>query len=296
MNLIKPKKLKMGDIIGFIATSGNIENDQNILNAKKFFESKGYKVVVSKNVLAKDRYLAGNDKIRLEEFHNFFEDSSINAIICVRGGYGAIRLINDIDYTLIRKNPKIFAGYSDITALSAMILHRSRLITYSAPMIQSDFGQKELSKYTLDSFFQTLCEEKMLKFNAEKIYKKGHAEGLLFGGNLSTITSLCGIEFIPDEKFIFFAEDLNEPVYKIDKMFTQLLNIEKFRNNLAGIILGEFSNTDNPLWLNELFIELSDKINVPIIVNNKITHSKDKLTLPFGANIIIDNSFFEFYT
>ena len=118
MNLIKPKNLKIGDNIGIIAPAGGVENNENILRAKFFFENRGYKVTLGKNILKNNRYLVGTDEEKLEDLHNFFADDRINAIICLRGGYGAIRLINKIDYELIKNNPKIFAGYSDITALS----------------------------------------------------------------------------------------------------------------------------------------------------------------------------------
>ena len=137
MNLIKPKNLKIGDNIGIIAPSGGVENNENILRAKNFLENKGYKVTLGKNILKNNRYLAGSDEERLEDLHSFFADPNIDAIICLRGGYGAIRLINKIDYELIKNNPKIFAGYSDVTALSAMFLKKSGLVTFSAPFIRT---------------------------------------------------------------------------------------------------------------------------------------------------------------
>ena len=115
-------------------------------------------------------------------------------------------------------------------------------------------------------------------YKGTKIYKEGSAEGILWGGNLSTVVSLCGVDFIPDEDFIFFAEDLNEPVYKIDKMFTQLFNIEKFRSNCKGIILGDFLDSDNNEWLEELFKTLP----APTVGGFKITHLIEKITLPIG--------------
>ena len=127
MNLIKPEKLKKGGTIGILATSGAIEDTESILRAKKFFETLGYNVVLSNNAFEKFHGMAGEDEKRLGELHRFFKTPEINAIICMRGGYGAIRLIKKIDYDLIRENPKIFCGYSDITALCAMFLKKSNL-------------------------------------------------------------------------------------------------------------------------------------------------------------------------
>ncbi len=294
MNLIKPKNLKIGDNIGIIAPSGGVENNENILRAKNFLENKGYKVTLGKNILKNNRYLAGSDEERLEDLHSFFADPNIDAIICLRGGYGAIRLINKIDYELIKNNPKIFAGYSDVTALSAMFLKKSGLVTFSAPMIQGDFGIENLSEFTMNSFFYTVSSNEQQEYTAKTIYQKGNASGITFGGNLSTIVSLCGLDFIPERPFIFFTEDLNEPVYKIDKMFTQLLNITEFRKNISGLILGEFLDIDNKTWLEDFFKEIEQELNVPTLGGFKITHAKDKLTIPYGIESAICENIFKF--
>lgn len=283
MNIIKPAKLKTGDTIGIIAPSGSIEKDSiEVKNAVKFFKSRGFNVLISDDIYEQDRYLAGCDEIRLKNIHEFFQNEKVNAIICLRGGYGAIRLINKIDYELIRNNPKIFCGYSDITALNLMFYKRAGLITYSAPMIMSDFGREEISDFTISEFFKSVCEETQI-ITGESSIIAGNAKGILWGGNLSTIVSLCGIDFIPDNPFIFFAEDICEPVYKLDKMFRQLLNIENFRKNIQAFCFGEFTNTDNPEWLNILLKELATELNIPSAKGFKITHSKDKTTLPIGA-------------
>ncbi len=285
MNLIKPAKLKKGDTIGIMATSGAVEDKENVLRAESFFKNRGYNVVLSSNAFDKCRYLSGTDQEKLDELHNFFKNPKINAIICMRGGYGAIRLINRVDYDLIRQNPKIFCGYSDVSALSIMILKHSNLMTFWGPMAQGDFGAETPDEFTLNSFFNALTSAE-LKYDPEVkcIYKEGDASGILWGGNLSTVVSLCGQNFIPEEDFIFFAEDLNEPVYKIDKMMTQLMNIEQFSQNLKGIVLGDFLDIDNKQWFDELFTEFGNKHNIPVVGGFKITHNIEKITLPYGAN------------
>lgn len=294
MNLIKPKKLEKGDTISIIAPSGGVESNENLLRATRYFENLGYKVKCGKNVLKLNKYLAGSDEERLEDLHNAFEDKEIKAIIALRGGYGAIRLVNKIDYSLIRNNPKIFAGHSDITALSAMILKHAGLVTYSAPMINGDFGAKDLNKFTLDEFFKTVTTDEKQEHKAIEIIREGKASGITFGGNLATLVSLCGLDFIPDEKFIFFAEDLNEPVYKLDKMFSQLMNLEQFRKNIAGIVFGEFLDIDNQEWLKDLENELAQELKVPAISGLKITHAREKLTIPIGTESAISNDYFIF--
>ncbi len=294
MKIIKPNKLQKGDTIGIIAPAGNVEEDK-ILNSVKYFESLGYKIKLGKNIFKTDRYLAGNDDERLEDLHNAFADKDIKAIICARGGYGCLRLINKIDYDLIKNNPKIFCGYSDITALSLMSLKRSGLITFSSPMPKGDFQPENIDEFTAENFWQTLTNDKItITAPNLKIYNEGKAEGILWGGNLATVCSLCGTDFIPDEKFIFFAEDLNEPVYKIDRSFRQLLNIEQFRKNISAIILGDFLGTEEYKdQLEELFNEIVHELNVPIYGGYQITHDKTKVTLPIGGFGKLNNGILE---
>lgn len=290
MNLIKPKNLNKGDTIAIIAPSGEV-NIEKIKSAVQYFENKGYKVKLGANLSKCRNYLAGNDNERAEDLNNAFADKDVNAIVCARGGYGAIRLIDKIDFDIIKNNPKIFCGYSDITALSAMILKKTGLITYSGPMAQSDFSDNDINSFTEEKFFETLSPD-LLEIEPEnlKIYHTGEAEGILFGGNLATNASLCGLDFIPDEKFIFFAEDICEPVYKIDRYFTQLLNIEKFKNNLTGIVLGDFLETDNKIWLEEFFQKVSKKLDIPVYGGYPISHDKRKTTIPVGVQAKISNN------
>lgn len=287
MTYIEPKPLTKGDTIAFIAPAGPIKDRDNIERAREHFERNGYKIVYSKHLFNKTGYLSDTDEHRLEDLHWAFEDNKIDGIICGRGGYGCLRLINNIDFAMITKHPKLFCGYSDITVLSAMLLKRSGLITYSGPMANGDFGKKEQSDFTINNFYDCVMAKNKNKYTASKIYRNGGAEGISFGGNLASIVSLCGIDFIPDEDFIFFAEDLNEPVYKIDKMFTQLFNIEKFRNNIKGIVLGDFLDNGYPEQLDIFFKTMSKKYSLPTISGFKITHNSDKITIPYGRKCII---------
>lgn len=289
MNLIKPKKLNKGDTIGILALSGIIHSKEKVLQAKKYFENKGYKVILSDNIFDKYRYLAGTDEKKVQELHKFFKNPNIKMILCARGGYGVIRLLDKIDWNLIKNNPKIFAGYSDLTAFESMALTKTGLITFYAPHAQTDFGADKVSNFVEKTFFKTLTNTNKLEIKPDKrkskVYGEGDAKGILWGGNLATVVSLCGLDFIPDEKFIFFAEDLNENVYKIDKMMIQLFNIEKFRKNVQGIILGDFLDAGNKEHLDELFYEIGDKYRLPILSGFKITHASEKITLPYGAKV-----------
>lgn len=319
--------LNKGDTIGIIALSGDCEREK-VEKVKANIEALGFKVKLSKNIFDKNRYLAGNDEDKIKELHRFFEDDEVKLILCARGGYGAIRLINKIDYDLIKANPKPFCGFSDVTALLLMIYIKTGLITYHGPMACTDFGGniKEITPSpqpspigrgrialpsplagegavvraervtnagegcTIKLFFDAI-NNNPLHFEGSKIYKNGSAQGILWGGNLSTTVSLCGQDFIPDKDFIFFAEDLNEPVYKIDKMFQQLLNIPEFTKYCKGLVLGDFLDVDNEKWLEEYFKELSERLNIPTTGGFKITHNKEKITLPIGKIAELNGKF-----
>ena len=280
-------KLKQNATIGIIAPAGSIKNKENIDRARDYFQGLGYKVVYGQHLFGKNKYMSGSDEERLSDLYWAFENKDIDAIICARGGYGCLRLINKIDYEKIRNNKKLFCGYSDITVLSCMFLKRAGLITYSGPMANGDFGNIPQSKFTIDEFFKTVQETGIREYEAEKVYTKGNTEGILWGGNLASVVSMCGIDFLPDEEFIFFAEDLNEPAYKIDKMFTQLLNMEEFRQRVKGIILGDFLDSGYPEQVDEMFLEIGKELKIPVLGEYKITHEKDKMTVPYGLRVYI---------
>lgn len=290
MQQLLPPYLKKGDTIGFVCVSGDIKDYSKLERAKENFETLGYKVVISETAKQRKTYLCGDDEIRAGVLNDFFSDNSINAIIAARGGYGAIRILDKIDYECIKSNPKIFGGYSDITALMLMIYKKTGLVTYNTPMAYSDFGNG-ISQLSIESFFDTLTNGiEEIKIDNPTVYYNGVSSGVLWGGNLSTIQSLCGQDFIPDEKFVFVTEDINEPVYKIDKMFTQLLNIPDFKKNLSGIILGNFSGIDNENYFESYFKELADTLKVPVISGLKFAHEKEKLTFPIGVHVQFDTN------
>lgn len=279
--------INKNDTIGVIALAGKCE--ANLINqAVKKIEALGFKVKLSKNIYNENNYLAGSDEAKLEELYRFFRDPEIKLILNARGGYGSIRLINKINYDIIMANPKPFCGFSDITALLLMFYKKCGFVTYHGPMACSDFAETDnntINSFTLKNFFKAINNES-LEFTGSKVYQQGPAEGILWGGNLATIVSLCGQDFIPDEEFLFFTEDINEPVYKIDKMFTQLLNIEKFNNNCKGILLGDFLNIDNDKWLEDFF----QTFTLPTVGGFRITHAQEKITLPIGKKAYLKNN------
>lgn len=290
MDLIIPNKLKKGDTIGILSVSGDIKDFEKLEHAKTFFNQNGYNVKFSDTCKIKKNYLCGNDEIRANAINEFFADKEIKAIVAARGGYGAIRILDKINYDLIKQNPKIFCGYSDITALQLMIYKKTGLISFNAPMAYSDFGEN-INEYTKKSFFDILEKgQNGIILDNPKIYYEGETSGILWGGNLATIQSMCGLDFLPDKEFIFITEEINEPVYKIDKMFTQLLNIKKFKKNIAGIVLGNFSGVDNKEYLESFFEELSQSLKIPMTSGLKFGHEKEKQTFAIGKNVLLNTS------
>ncbi|MBQ2644678.1 LD-carboxypeptidase [bacterium] len=289
MNLIKPKKLEKGDTIGLLSVSGNVSDIESINRAERYFNSLGYKTFISDTTYKTCRYNAGTDSDRLKALHDFFLNDYINAIVCTCGGYGVLRIIKNVNYDIIKNNPKIFCGYSDITNLLLMIYKRTGLITFHSPMASGDFGLENISKFTEDSFLNALTINDEKTFYADEygqILKSGKAQGILWGGNLATISSMVGLDFIPNEKFIFFVEDINESAYKIDRMLTQLFNVKNFSDNIAGIAVGIFSGVDNIDFVQEVIKEFAEKYQIPACNGFKISHEYDKFTLPIGLKCI----------
>ena len=290
MNKIFPKLKNENLTIGILSVCGDIKDIEALEHTKEYFEQKGFNVKFSDTCYKTKNYLCGADDERVKALNSFFADDSIDIILTARGGYGAIKIIDKIDYELIKNNPKPFCGYSDITAFQLMIYKKTGLITYNAPMAYSDFA-RDITEYTEKSFFNVLKKmPENLNIDNPIVYYNGICNGTLWGGNLSTIQSLCGLDFIPNEPFVFVVEDINEPVYKIDKMMTQLLNIDEFKNNLVGIVLGNFTGIDNQRYFNDFWKEASSGLKIPTIGGFKFGHENDKQTFPIGVNVVLDTN------
>ena len=280
MKTLKPKKLKNDMTIGLLSVSGAIEDYKELEIAKSRLEKSGFEVVISpyKNY----RNMAGTKKECLKNLYDFFENPNIDVIIASRGGYGTLRFLKDIDYKIIKSNPKIFVGFSDITNLLAMFYKKAGLVGFYGPMALSDFA----SEFDKNSYYEMLnvlmnCPSQITCKNYKTLYK-GKAKGIIWGGNLSSLSSMCGLDFIPNEDFILFVEDWHDPVYKLDRMFTQLMNIDKFTQNLKGIIWGEFlgiQEEEFEAWQKEVI----NSLKIPMVSGFKITHGKNKITIPYGV-------------
>jgi muramoyltetrapeptide carboxypeptidase len=299
VNYIKPKKLRRGDLIGIISPA-SAPNDMSLVECGvKYIESLGYRTILGKNVGKLRGYLAGTDEDRVDDIHQMFGDKNVKAIFCLRGGYGAIRLLDKIDFKLIQKDPKIFVGFSEITALQMAFLHRANLITFAGPMVVSNFSS-DISSFTEDNFWRTITSRSKpgkIQIIADQQLLKieiGEATGRLIGGNLSVFSSLLGTGYLPELKNkILFLEEIDEPPYKIDRMLNQL-KLNKSFKQLNGIILGSFSDcvekdkNKNTLSLEEVWKDYFDTIKMPVIHSFPHGHIKDMVTFPFGIKMKIN--------
>ncbi len=302
MAIIKPKKLDRGDVIGVISPASSPEDLTRIELGVKYLENLGYKVAVGKNVGKKEGYLAGSDKQRVDDLHEMFKRKEIKAIFCVRGGYGAGRLLDQIDYNLIKKNPKIFVGYSDITALQSAFYAKTGLVSFAGPMVAVDF-HNEVSSFTEEVFWRTITSNKKIgKLKNPRNEKfltlsKGKGTGRLLGGNFTVFSSLLGTEYFPKMKdVILILEDINEAPYRIDRMLNQF-RLSKVFKQVKGIILGHFVDcvppdpTVSSFTLNEVVLEYFQKqLKLPVLYNVKHGHIKDNITIPFGLKCSINTT------
>ena len=302
MGIIKPKRLKQGEVIGIISPASTPDDLSKINSGVSYLEKLGYRVEVGKNVGLQEGYLAGSDKQRLDDIHEMFKNKLVRAILCVRGGYGSGRLLDKIDYNLIKKNPKIFVGYSDINALQAAFYAKTGLVTFSGPMVAVDFHH-EVSPFTEEIFWRTITSNKKIgklkNPRNEKFYtlNKGRSSGRIIGGNLSLLVSLMGTEYFPKLKdSILLLEDINEAPYRVDRMLNQL-RLAKYFKQVKGVALGHFvdcvnNDSSNPSFtLNEVIVEYFQKqLKLPVLYNIKHGHVKENITIPFGVKCVLNAS------
>ncbi len=297
----KPKRLKQGDTIGIIAPSSGI-SEAALTKSLQNMTDLGFKTKVGKYTGAVNGFLAGTDKERLEDLHWAFADKTIDAVWCIRGGYGATRFLPSVDFDLIRKNPKVFIGYSDITALHTAIYQNTNLVTFHGPVASStfsDYVKKHVvntlmtpsAPYKIELSPDNLSEESNL-YKTEVI-TKGKCRGKLVGGNLSLLTAMAGTPFAlrNTKGRILFIEDVGEKPYRLDRMFVQLKQSINLRE-LAGIALGVFEDCKPPDDTSQTVIDVVrdhlGNFGIPVIYGLSFGHIRDQFTLPIGIEAEMD--------
>jgi muramoyltetrapeptide carboxypeptidase len=292
---ILPQKLNKGDTIGIISPAGAIKEVFQLEAAIKYFEDRGYKIKLAPHAGDRNAYLAGKDQDRLSDLMDFFTDTEIKAIICSRGGYGSFRLLEKINWGIIRNNPKIFVGYSDITALLNNFVEKSSLVCFHGPLAISDFGAEKINPYTEKVFWEILEGAGLYEYENPVSYQcitRGQAEGVLMGGNLSILCGLLGTSYFPDlAGKIILIEDVGEPLYKIDRMLMQLKLAGVFKR-AAGFIFSEFTSipdTNYNLSPVDIIKEHICGLNIPVGYGFAASHSEQKATLPLGTRYRFDS-------
>jgi len=289
------KNIPQGSIIG-LATPAGIADEAQIKKSIETLENWGFKVKPGKYLSARNGYLAGSDAERAEELHALFADPAVKAIQCVRGGYGAMRLLELLDFDLISENRKPFIGYSDISVLLNVLYTKSGLITFHGQM-----GVTAENVYNKAQFFETLVQPELvreIRFPSDfpEIIQliKGEAEGFLMGGNLAVLAGLCGTPFqINFNNAIVFLEEINEAPYRIDRMLEQLILSGSLRGAKA-LVFGTFANceTDNlqrSFCLLDVLTEKVKKLGIPAVYGFPFGHIAYNCMLPVGARAKLSN-------
>ncbi len=303
MTLVKPPRLREGDLIGLIAPSGHT-SDESIAKAVARIEGLGFKVALGKHLREVHGNYAGTAEQRLQDLHAMFANPDIKALWCIRGGSGAISLLAGIDYRLIRANPKILLGYSDITALHLALLRHAGLVTFHGPVASST-----LSNYSTEHMLAVLMDPSprytipMAMENAKRAVEEAHyairtvhagsATGRLIGGNLSMVAALAGTPYAADfTDSLLYIEEVNEAPYRIDRWMTQL-DLAVGLKKAAGVIIGICDNCgpgheDISLTLDETLDMHLQPLKIPAVTGYSIGHIRNQFTVPVGVRATLD--------
>lgn len=305
-NPIKPKPLAPGQTIGLIAPASQTNEPERVRFALDIVESLGFRVKLGQHVYDRDGYFAGDDAARAADVNRMFADEAVDAIFCLRGGYGSARVLPLLDYELIRRNPKVLLGYSDITSLHQALYHRADLVTFHGPIASQTF-----TPYTLAEFKKVLlghpapytigspppfvrAEGRVEAENRLTRLVPGKVQGRLLGGNLCVLTHLIGTPYCPDfSGAILFLEDYEEAYYRLDRFLTQLWLAGVF-DRIAGVVFGKFAKcTPSSNWLHnrsleDILSEYPRARNVPALAGMMIGHVEDQTTVPVGGLAELD--------
>jgi muramoyltetrapeptide carboxypeptidase len=285
-----PPPLGPGARVALVAPSGPLRASSALDAAVQQARSFGWEPVVGEHAAARVGYFAGSDVQRLQDLNAALRDDAIDGIWCVRGGYGAMRLLEELDVDAMRRHPKALIGYSDITALHTALGNAADVVTFHAP-----HAALPLSPFSRDSFERAVVAQRDPCGEAAgaRIVRPGRAEGRLVGGNLSLLASLCGTRFAPDyANTILVLEDIGEPTYRIDRMLRQLA-LTGALARVAGIAYGQFSEGTDPddassRALDDVLREAADIAGVPAIAGIPLGHIDDQWTIPLGAIAELD--------
>ncbi|WP_029037169.1 S66 peptidase family protein [Salinimicrobium xinjiangense] len=304
-DVIIPKRLKAGDTIGIVSPAGAIYESEPYEIAVESMEAFGLKVKLGEHVRKRYGHLAGSDYERAQEFNKMFRDPEIEGIICLRGGSGAARILNLVDYNAIRKNPKVFIGYSDITALHLAIYKRTGLVTFHGPLATSNwnsFAVNHLKSLIFEAEavrYQNPSDKGGLLTQTKhriRTITPGRVSGELLGGNLSVLTGIMGTPFFPSnwKNKILYLEDVGEKIYAVDRMMSQL-ELGGVLKEINGFIFGKCTDCDpagssgyGSLTLEEVIDHYIKPLKIPAFSGAMIGHISENVTIPNGIPAEMD--------
>ena len=285
-----PSPLAPGARVGLVAPAGPCRDAGDVDRSIENTRSLGWEPVVGAHALECDGYLAGSDAHRLDDLNRFAADDTIDAVWCIRGGYGTMRLLDGLDYHAWRRRPRALLGYSDITALHASIGARAELVTFHAPTARST-----LTSLARSSLLEAVTGSGPYVIRSERATTlvAGRARGRLVGGNLALVSALIGTPYaLRFAGAILVLEDVNESVYRIDRMLTQL-RLSGALGDVAGIVFGQFTdipdepaNAERPL--RRALAEAAERRGVPCLSDFAVGHVDDQFTIPLGATVVLD--------
>lgn len=285
-----PNALTSGARVALIAPAGPLIKDDELPRAIDNARSFGWDPIVGQNAQRRLGYLAGDDAARLDDINRALEDPAIDALWCLRGGYGMIRILDGIDYHALETSPKPIIGYSDVTALHAAVQRKCWLISYHGPT-----AREPMSQFSRDSFERAVIQQKDSCGAAPKarVLSGGKADGRLAGGNLAVLASLCGTPYAPDlNDCILVLEDINEPVYRIDRMLQQL-KLSGMLRGCKAVAFGECVKCPDDSGgtvrsLDEVLGEIVRELRVPCVAGIPVGHIAEQWTIPLGSMATLD--------
>ncbi len=303
--LLKPRRLKPGATIGLITPATPTTDPDTLAKAERALKFFGFRVKVGKNVGRRAGYFGSAPEERLDDLHAMFRDPAVGAVFAMRGGYGSQHLLDRIDYDLIRRNPKILLGYSDITALHLAIHKHAGLVTFHGPNMLSEF-----TPYSQQHFRRAMFEAKPLGVLANppeanairpshptRTIRSGTATAPIIGGNLTLISTLMGTPYEIDCRGkILLLEDIGEEPYRMDRMLTQLRLAGKLKD-AVGIVVGECvdckpsefkPSLGSNFSLGEVLEAILKPLTIPVFYGLTFGHTDDQLTLPLGVLATMD--------
>ena len=299
----RPPRLRPGDTVGLVSPAGVTFSPDDLEVARATFAALGLEVAFGRHVLARDGYFAGTDRERADDVTAMFADPAVDAVVPLRGGWGCARILPFLDYDVIRANPKVLCGFSDVTSLLLAVYARTGLATFHGPNGISNFSAFTTERFrsvVMDGEAPTLAnppalEDALVPRGQRTVaVRSGRARGRLVGGNLTVLSAMVGTPYLPDTAgHVLFVEDIGEAIYRVDRMLTQLAQAGVLEG-VAGFVFGVCSGCGpdsggvSGCTLEEVVRHHVEPLGVPAFMGASIGHTTQKLTVPIGVEAEID--------